>query len=169
MVNYRLVLVIISITIYECQTISGFLTDSLSLECFHQRIRLWTPETDVLSCQRDGSCLPAAPDVWCTPESAPGEERERERERERSGHCICHRVLMQLCVRLTDVRVSQKPCLWLKFHRLTASWLSLLLRRSPWANRQPNREKARLPCLRTTWNTEISHYTFSYANKNTHI
>ncbi len=93
----------------------------------------------------------------------------RERERERSGHCICHRVLMQLCVRLTDVRVSQKPCLWLKFHRLTASWLSLLLRRSPWANRQPNREKARLPCLRTTWNTEISHYTFSYANKNTHI
>lgn len=50
---------------------------------------------------------------------------------------------------LTDTRVSQYPCLWLRFHKLTASWLSLLFLRSPWASSTPNKEKAKEPCLRT--------------------
>ena len=49
---------------------------------------------------------------------------------------------------LTEMRVSQQPCLWLRFHRLTVSWLSLLFLRSPWANRTANRERARVPWRR---------------------
>lgn len=65
--------------------------------------------------------------------------------------CVCE---------LTDIRVSQYPCLWLRFHRLTDSWLSLLLLRSPWANRTPNREKARTPWRRILCCSNNSlHYT----------
>lgn len=43
--------------------------------------------------------------------------------------------------RLTMVLVSAQPCLWARCHRLTESWLSLLLRRSPWARMLLKKER----------------------------
>ncbi len=159
MVNYRLVLVIISITIYECQIISGF-SDRQSVTGMFPSAHQALDSRDRRAVMSErwlmSACL-----AWClivlqSPRTCERERRERD-ERDGQGHCIAPQSANAIVVvRLTDVRVSQKPCLWLKFHRLTASWLSLLLRRSPWANRQPNREKARLPCLRTPWNRNIT-------------
>lgn len=93
-----------------------------------------------------GSCHVAGPGVWCTPVSEPRAEMGGG-----SIQLSCpswQSWTMSVC-ELTDIRVSQYPCLWLRFHRLIDSWLSLLFLRSPWANRTPNREKARAPWRRT--------------------
>ena len=42
---------------------------------------------------------------------------------------------------LTMVLVSTQPCLCARCHRLTDSWLSLLLRRSPWAKMLLKKER----------------------------
>lgn len=108
-----------------------------------QCLKLRPAVTDVWSDPRDDSFRTAEPAVWCAPVSEPTGGRDRL-----TLH-IYHSE--QVCARLTEVRVSKKPCLWLRFQRLAANWLSLLLRTSPWANRQPKRENARPPCLRTPW------------------
>lgn len=53
-----------------------------------------------------------------------------------TGRDSCARWLLRAArpaPRLTMVLVSTQPCLCARCHRLTDSWLSLLLRRSPWA------------------------------------
>lgn len=42
---------------------------------------------------------------------------------------------------LTMVLVSAQPCLCARCHRLTESWFSLLLRRSPWARMLLKKER----------------------------
>lgn len=95
-------------------------SDSLSQECLHESVRLGTAETDVMSCQRDGSCLPAVPDVWCTLESEPGEN-----ERQRSRHYICRWTSTHLCAYNSPMCVSHRSrvCGWGSTGWQPADWV----------------------------------------------
>lgn len=52
------------------------------------------------------------------------------------------------------VLVSAQPCLCARCHRLTESWFSLLLRRSPWARMLLKKERPSKLCRFRAWKRE---------------